>query len=59
MKVNNDKTWYDEVKEEFIKNIQETHTLNLAISILEDRKQLLDTILEMEQEINEVQNEKN
>lgn len=36
------KTWYEQVKEDFTKNIKDTYTLNLAISILEDRKQLLD-----------------
>lgn len=36
------KTWYEEVKEDFVKNINDSYTLNLAISILEDRKELLE-----------------
>lgn len=36
------KSWYDEVKEDFVKNINDTYTLNLAVSILEDRQNLLE-----------------
>ena len=48
------KTWYEQVKEDFTKNIKDTYTLNLAISILEDRKQLLDENLDLKQRLNVV-----
>lgn len=46
-----DKTWYEEVKEDFVKNISDTYTLNLAISILEDRKELLDKNLDLQSQL--------
>ena len=33
--------WYEEAKQDFTKNISDSYTLNLAMSILEDRKNLL------------------
>ena len=45
------KTWYEDVKEDFVKNINDTHTLNLAISILEDRKELLEENLQLHNKI--------
>ena len=48
------KTWYEEVKETFVKNISDSYTLNLAISILEDRKELLDRALILQQGIEEL-----
>lgn len=48
------KTWYEEVKETFVKNISDSYTLNLAISILEDRKELLDRALILQQRIEEL-----
>ena len=46
------KSWYDEVKEDFVKNINDTYTLNLAVSILEDRQNLLDETLKYKEVIN-------
>ena len=46
------KSWYDEVKEDFVKNINDTYTLNLAVSILEDRQNLLDETLKCKEVIN-------
>ena len=46
-----DKTWYEEVKEDFIKNINDTYTLNLAIRILEDRKELLAENLDLQSQL--------
>lgn len=48
------KSWYDEVKEDFVKNINDTYTLNLAVSILEDRQNLLDETLKYKEVINKV-----
>lgn len=48
------KNWYEEVKENFVKNISDSYTLNLAISILEDRKELLDRALILQQRIEEL-----
>ena len=47
----NDKNWYDEVKEDFAKNINDSYTLNLALSVLEDRKELLNENLKLQQEL--------
>ena len=47
----NNKNWYDEVKEDFIKNINDSYTLNLAVSVLEDRKELLNENLKLQQEL--------
>lgn len=47
----NDKTWYDEVKEDFIKNINDSYTLNLAVSVLEDRKELLSDNLKLKEQL--------
>lgn len=48
----NDKTWYEEVKEEFTKNITDKHILNLAISILDDRESLMEESLKQIKIIN-------
>lgn len=45
------KTWYEDVKEDFVKNIKDSYTLNLAISILEDRKELLEENLKLRNKI--------
>ena len=47
----NNKNWYDEVKENSIKNINDSYTLNLAVSVLEDRKELLNENLKLQQEL--------
>ena len=47
----NDKNWYDEVKEDFAKNINDSYILNLALSVLEDRKELLNENLKLQQEL--------
>lgn len=47
-----DKTWYEETKEELIKNINNRHTLNLALEILEERQSLLNESLKKEEIIN-------
>lgn len=45
-----DKTFFEETKELFIENINDTYTLNLAISILEDRTELMGENLDLKQE---------
>lgn len=52
--MNNEKTWYDEVKQDFIKNISDSYTLNLAMSVLEDRKSLLNENLKEQNNWNEL-----
>ena len=47
----NNKNWYDEVKEDFIKNINDSYTLNLAISVLEDRKESLNENLKLKEQL--------
>lgn len=47
----NNKNWYDEVKEDFIKNINDSYTLNLAVSILDDRKKILNDNLKLQQQL--------
>lgn len=49
-----DKNFYEETKEIFTKNINDSYTLNLAISILEDRKSALDKSLDYIQALNEI-----
>jgi len=44
-----DKTWYEETKEEFIRNINNKHTLDLALKTLEERQSLLNGILKKEE----------
>lgn len=52
--MNNEKTWYDEAKQDFVKNISDSYTLNLAMSILEDRKSLLNENLKDQNNWNEL-----
>lgn len=47
-----DKTWYEETKEELIRNINNKHTLDLALKILEERQSLLNGSLKKEEIIN-------
>lgn len=49
--------WYEETKQDFIKNISDSYTLNLAISILEDRKELLDINLDLQKQNAELKKE--
>ena len=47
----NNKNWYDEAKKDFAKNINDSYTLNLAVSVLEDRKELLNENLKLQQKL--------
>ena len=47
----NDKTWYDEVKESFLLNIEDNYTLNLAFGLLEERKELLSDNLKLKEQL--------
>ena len=46
--------WYEEAKQDFTKNISDSYTLNLAMSILEDRKNLLNDNLDLQNNWNEL-----
>ena len=54
MIVNKEINWYEEVKQDFTKNISDSYTLNLAMSILEDRKNLLNDNLDLQNNWNEL-----
>ena len=47
----NDKTWYEETKELFAEKINDSYVLNLAVSVLEDRKELLNENLKLQQQL--------
>lgn len=47
----NDKTWYDETKELFALKINDSYVLNLAISVLDDRKELLNENLKLREQL--------
>ena len=42
------KTWYEEVEEKFRDNIKDNETLIIALEVLEDRKELLNKNLELQ-----------
>lgn len=52
--MNEEINWYEEVKQDFTKNISDSYTLNLAMSILEDRKNLLNDNLNLQNNWNEL-----
>ena len=52
--MNKEINWYEEVKQDFTKNISDSYTLNLAMSILEDRKNLLNDNLDLQNNWNEL-----
>lgn len=47
----NDKTWYNEIKESFLLNIEDNYTLNLAFGLLEERKELLSDNLKLKEQL--------
>lgn len=46
--------WREQVEDDFVKNINDTYTLNLAISILEDREDFREEIERLHSIIKEV-----
>lgn len=52
--MNKETSWYDEVQRDFIRNISDSYTLNLATSILEDRKELLKENQQLQNNWNEL-----
>ncbi len=47
--------WREQVENDFVKNINDTYTLNLAISILEDRESFKQEIERLNNIINELE----
>ena len=46
-----DKTWYEETKELFAEKINDSYVLNLAVSVLDDRKELLNENLKLREQL--------
>ena len=47
--------WSKQVEKEFVKNINDTYTLNLAISVLEDREGFMEEIERLEKGLDELE----